>query len=451
MDQLDQLDHYEILGVSRSATADEIKRAYRQQMARYHPDRFAGASPAEQAEAGRRAQRINEAYKALGDFATRAAYNRTLAPEARATPGRAAAATPPQQPPRDHLAELYDQARGHLDAGRSLQAAATLREIQALNPFYRDTAALLEQAEASARAARPAPAAAPPADRGRRALILGGLGGLLLTGTGALAWALRRQPAAGAPASEAPAGGAVATAAPEPAATVAPPTAAPTARPTAAPAPTLPPVAATVAPPTAAPPTAAPPTAPPPSPSPTPLAEEGALLYATDFADGAGWPALAGNGWSVGFAPGAYSIRAAEGVGNIWAFSTSPAGPDYQIGVEVEVAGGVAGLMLRYSDGSYLAYLVDPDAGTYSLEQWGAGRGGVVAAEAHPALALGPGARNRLVARLEGERVGLRINGAPVAELSVASPAPTARYGMVARASAAEVEALFRDLAIRAL
>jgi antitoxin (DNA-binding transcriptional repressor) of toxin-antitoxin stability system len=75
----------------------------------------------------------------------------------------------------------------------------------------------------------------------------------------------------------------------------------------------------------------------------------------------------------------------------------------------------------------------------------------VIAAEAHPAVAAGVGARTRLVARLEGEQVALRVNGVPVADLAVASPPPTARYGMLAFATAAEVVALFRDLVIREL
>ncbi|HMQ33459.1 MAG TPA: DnaJ domain-containing protein, partial [Chloroflexaceae bacterium] len=180
MDDFEQLDHYSLLGVGRSATADEIKRAYRQQMARFHPDRYAGAPADEQAYASRRAQLINEAYAVLSDFAARTAYNRTLAagPQAAARPAQRPPPAAPT-PPRDHLAELYEQARAHLAAGRAVQAAATLREIQQLNPFYKDSAALLAEAEA---AARPAPGSSrrPAPDRGRRALVTGGLGALAL-------------------------------------------------------------------------------------------------------------------------------------------------------------------------------------------------------------------------------------------------------------------------------
>ncbi|MCX7790327.1 MAG: DnaJ domain-containing protein [Chloroflexaceae bacterium] len=414
MDEFENLDHYAVLGVHPNATAEEIKRAYRQQIARYHPDRFATASPEEQARASRRAQRINEAYAILSDFAARVAYNRKLGRTAVTAHPRPAPGV--QTQPRDHLAELYAQARDHLEAGRHLQAAATLREIQRINPFYRDSGALLARAEAAGHIATPpqAPAARQP-DRGRRTLLLGGVAALFLAGAGVAGWALRRQGEVAL--NSATAAGPQSTAG-----------SAPTPAPTSAPTSTL-----------------------QPTPVSTGVAESGTVLYREDFTRAARWPSIQGAGWSVGFAPGAYQITATQGVGNIWAFNTSPAGVNFLVSVDVEVSGGRAGLLLRFNERNFLAYMVDPLEGSYRLLRSGGGRSTVLIEEQHSAVIVGAGAQNRLAARLENERISLRMNGEEVAELSLADPPPTARYGMVAVATDAQVVALFRDLVIRSL
>ena len=56
-------DPYSILGVSRTATDDEIKKAYRSLAKKYHPDNYAGSAMAETAE--ERMKEINEAYDAI--------------------------------------------------------------------------------------------------------------------------------------------------------------------------------------------------------------------------------------------------------------------------------------------------------------------------------------------------------------------------------------------------
>lgn len=56
-------DPYSVLGVSRNATDEEIKKAYRSLAKKYHPDNYAGSTMAETAE--ERMKEINEAYDAI--------------------------------------------------------------------------------------------------------------------------------------------------------------------------------------------------------------------------------------------------------------------------------------------------------------------------------------------------------------------------------------------------
>ena len=69
----DKKNYYEILGVDKKASADEIKSAYRKLAMKYHPDRNQG-----NAEAAEKFKEINEANETLSDQQKRAAYDYEL-------------------------------------------------------------------------------------------------------------------------------------------------------------------------------------------------------------------------------------------------------------------------------------------------------------------------------------------------------------------------------------
>jgi len=64
-------DYYEILGIAKTATAEEIKKAYRKKAIQYHPDKNPGDKVAEE-----KFKEAAEAYEVLGDENKRARYDK---------------------------------------------------------------------------------------------------------------------------------------------------------------------------------------------------------------------------------------------------------------------------------------------------------------------------------------------------------------------------------------
>lgn len=94
-------DHYKVLGVPRTASALEVKRAYRDLAKRTHPDRNASDRAAEIFHA------VHAAYEVLGDPNRRGAYDHALAgyrpasprPKSRSDRSSGDRVTPAMEPP----------------------------------------------------------------------------------------------------------------------------------------------------------------------------------------------------------------------------------------------------------------------------------------------------------------------------------------------------------------
>jgi curved DNA-binding protein CbpA len=70
-----EYDYYSVLGIRRSASQDEVKRAYRKAVFRYHPDRNPGDN-----EAAGKFKQVLDAYEVLSDSLRRANYDQVARP-----------------------------------------------------------------------------------------------------------------------------------------------------------------------------------------------------------------------------------------------------------------------------------------------------------------------------------------------------------------------------------
>ncbi len=138
---------YELLDVAPDAPAEEIKRAFRREIAKYHPDKVQHLGKEFQDIAASKAADLTRAYKTLTDPAARAEYDADDAtsqaetarpgasppppssPETAERPPRPAAAPPPEPPPSSG-ASVFQQDRA--GANDLVQRATVMRFRSAL-------------------------------------------------------------------------------------------------------------------------------------------------------------------------------------------------------------------------------------------------------------------------------------------------------------------------------
>ena len=90
--------YYEMLGVPASASSDDIKKAFRREIAKYHPDKVQHLGKEFQEIAAVKAAELTQAYKTLSDDTLRAEYDALMA-EGIGQPGHHAPAPAPAPPP----------------------------------------------------------------------------------------------------------------------------------------------------------------------------------------------------------------------------------------------------------------------------------------------------------------------------------------------------------------
>jgi curved DNA-binding protein CbpA len=100
-------NYYDLLEIAPDSPAEEVKRSFRAQIARYHPDKVQHLGKEFQSMAADRAAELTEAYRILSDPQRRAEYDRAFAEVGAPSPAATAPAAAQQQgPPNPHAGSV---------------------------------------------------------------------------------------------------------------------------------------------------------------------------------------------------------------------------------------------------------------------------------------------------------------------------------------------------------
>jgi len=146
--------YYDLLGIAPTAPAEDVKSAFRREIARYHPDKVQHLGPEFQEIAATRAAELTEAYRILMDPASRASY------DAAALAGAAAPPAAPAAPPSHGAAPAAHERRADPAPPEPLHVPESLRETRASVSMFVRKAIINRLADAMAALAGTSDAAA---------------------------------------------------------------------------------------------------------------------------------------------------------------------------------------------------------------------------------------------------------------------------------------------------
>lgn len=398
----EQLDHFQILNVARGASVNEIKKAFRQEIAIYHPDRFVRASDEEKTYARARSQRINEAFRVLKDDQLRENYNLTM-PGGSITRNSAPVPTGPLSQ-RDHQAELYETAQTHISAGRLIQAVGVLRRLQQLNPFYRDVASLLSSTETAINARQ---MTMPHESIRRTSWLTISIVGIVVA-TIAIAWLFTTY-TPGSDATATP----VADAATETLVVTRTPRITPTAEPAAATA----------------------------TPDPS-------VLFDDSFTS-VNWAEAQGPTWSTAYDGKRYQLKATTAGDAAWSYRPID-NPNVTIGLTFQVLSGSGGVIVRYrNETDFVAVVIEPATKRYQILRRTGDAFVELSAGESDAIISGAAVENEMAVTVVDSTLTYSINGTTFEPLVVEDMPDSARFGMIAIPTSSDADVVVDHLTIK--